>query len=97
MDIGQTIFRVRKEKGIKQKDLAKGAGISPTYLSQIEKGQRIPTIYTLEKISAEINIPFPVLSFLSLDINSIPEEKKFAYNQIKPLLDGLVEKIFLKQ
>jgi transcriptional regulator with XRE-family HTH domain len=35
MDIGQTILRVRKEKGIKQKDLAKGAGISSTYLSQI--------------------------------------------------------------
>lgn len=96
MDIGQTIFRVRKEKGIKQKDLARRAGISPTYLSQIENGQRSPTLVTLEKISAEINIPLSILSFLSLDINSIPEGKKFAYNQIKPLLDGLVEKIFLE-
>jgi hypothetical protein len=48
----------------------------------------------LEKISAEINIPLSILSFLSLDIDSIPEDKKFAYNQVKPLLDGLVEKIF---
>jgi XRE family transcriptional regulator, regulator of sulfur utilization len=94
MDIGQTILRVRKEKGIKQKDLAKGAGISPTYLSQIEKGQRVPRMDILEKISAEINIPLSILSFLSLDIDSIPEDKKFAYNQVKPLLDGLVEKIF---
>jgi transcriptional regulator with XRE-family HTH domain len=94
MDIGQTILRVRKEKGIKQKDLAKGAGISPTYLSQIEKGQRVPRLDVLEKISAEINIPLSILSFLSLDVESIPEDKKFAYNQVKPLLDGLVEKIF---
>jgi XRE family transcriptional regulator, regulator of sulfur utilization len=94
MDIGQTILRVRKEKGIKQKDLAKGAGISSTYLSQIEKGQRVPRMDILEKISAEINIPLSILSFLSLDIDSIPEDKKFAYNQVKPLLDGLVEKIF---
>ena len=94
MDIGQTILRIRKEKGIKQKDLAKGAGISPTYLSQIEKGQRVPRMDILEKISAEINIPLSILSFLSLDIDSIPEDKKFAYNQVKPLLDGLVEKIF---
>ncbi|HEY5536703.1 MAG TPA: helix-turn-helix transcriptional regulator [Ignavibacteria bacterium] len=94
MDIGPTILRVRKEKGIKQKDLARGAGISPTYLSQIEKGQRIPRIDILEKISAEINVPLSILSFLSLDIDSIPEDKKYAYNQVKPLLDGLVEKIF---
>jgi XRE family transcriptional regulator, regulator of sulfur utilization len=94
MDIGQTILRVRKEKGIKQKDLAKGAGISPTYLSQIEKGQRVPRMDILEKISAEINVPLSILSFLSLDVDSIPEDKKYAYNQVKPLLDGLVEKIF---
>jgi XRE family transcriptional regulator, regulator of sulfur utilization len=94
MDIGPTILRVRKEKGIKQKDLARGAGISPTYLSQIEKGQRIPRLDILEKISAEINVPLSILSFLSLDIDSIPEDKKYAYNQVKPLLDGLVEKIF---
>lgn len=94
MDIGPTILRVRKEKGIKQKDLARGAGISPTYLSQIEKGQRIPRLDILEKISVEINVPLSILSFLSLDIDSIPEDKKYAYNQVKPLLDGLVEKIF---
>lgn len=94
MDIGPTILRVRKEKGIKQKDLARGAGISPTYLSQIEKGLRIPRLDILEKISAEINVPLSILSFLSLDIDSIPEDKKYAYNQVKPLLDGLVEKIF---
>lgn len=94
MDIGQTILRIRKNKGIKQKELAKRAGITPTYLSQIENGQRIPRLDTLEKISSEIEIPLAVLSFLSLDIQSIPEDKKSAYSQIKPILDGFVEKIF---
>jgi transcriptional regulator with XRE-family HTH domain len=95
MDIGQTILRLRREKGIKQKDLAVRAGITPTYLSQIEKGVRIPRLDILEKISSEFNLPFSILSFLSLDINSIPDDKKVAYSQIKPLLDGFIEKIFL--
>jgi transcriptional regulator with XRE-family HTH domain len=95
MEIGRTILRLRREKGIKQKDLAIRAGISPTYLSQIEKGMRIPRIDILEKISAEFNIPLSILSFLSLDVNSVPDDKKIAYSQIKPLLDGFIEKIFL--
>ncbi|MCX6328144.1 MAG: helix-turn-helix transcriptional regulator, partial [Bacteroidia bacterium] len=66
MDIGPTILRLRKEKGIKQKDLARGAGISATYLSQIEKGLRVPRLDILEKISNEINVPLSILSFLSL-------------------------------
>ncbi len=95
MEIGLTIRRLRKEKGIQQKDFAEICGISQTYLSQIEKGKKTPTIDMLGKISEKLNIPFPVLSFLSLTEDLIPEEKREMYKKAEPLINSLLEGVFL--
>lgn len=95
MTIGETITKVRKDKDIKQKDLAASCNISQTYLSQIEKGFKIPTIDVLERISAGLGIPYPVLSFLSLDEGSIAEEKRVAYNSMKPIINGIIKELFM--
>lgn len=50
MKIGEKIKTIRLSKGIKQIELAKMAGISNTYLSDIEKGRTNPSIKTLAKI-----------------------------------------------
>lgn len=94
MNIGETIKILRKEKNIKQLDLAESSGISQTYLSQIEKGTKTPTIDVLEKISTNLGLPYPVLSFLSLDTNSISAEKKEIYNRFEPVISGLIKEIF---
>ncbi len=95
MKIGLTIRRLRKEKGIQQKDFAEMCGISQTYLSQIEKGRKTPTLDMLEKISKALKIPFPVLSFLSLSEDLVPEEKRDLYKRVEPLMHSLVEDVFL--
>lgn len=95
MNIGETIKHIRKEKKIKQGDLAEKSGISQTYLSQIEKGVKVPTVDILEKISNAIGMPFAVLSFLSLDSSMIPDDKKDVYDKFQPVISGLIKDIFL--
>ena len=95
MKVGATIKRLRKERGIRQIDFAKEVGISQTYLSQLENDDRNPTVAVLEKISNVLKIPYPVLSFLSLTEESVPEDKKEIYNKMEKVMFGLVEDVFL--
>lgn len=47
------LWAVRKEKGIKQYELARALGCSPSYLSKIEKGFQRPTV-KIKKLCAKI-------------------------------------------
>jgi len=51
----------REYKQIKVKELAKRAGITPSYLSQIETGKRNPTIDTLKAIAEALGIDVEML------------------------------------
>jgi transcriptional regulator with XRE-family HTH domain len=51
MEIGDKIKQIRQQKGIKQLELAAKAGISNTYLSDIEVGRTNPSIKTLKKLA----------------------------------------------
>jgi XRE family transcriptional regulator, regulator of sulfur utilization len=97
MDTGTTIKRLRKKKGFQQNKLAEKSGISQTYLAQIENGSRPATIETLEKICKILNVPLPILSFLSLDINSVDSKKREAYSRIEPAIRAMVEEFFLQE
>ena len=96
MDIGITIKKLRIRKKIQQNKLAEASGISQTYLSQIESGSRSATIDTLEKICEVLDIPLSILSFLSLNVNSIAPNKRDAYLKIEPKIKRLVEELFLQ-
>ena len=47
----------RVKKGIKQCNMAKELGITPQYLSKIEKGEAIPRLDIAQKVSSILNIP----------------------------------------
>lgn len=95
MNIGATIKDIRKRKGLSQHALAASSGISQTYLSQIEKGDRIsPTIDVLHKISAALELPYPVLEFLTLDYSDIEKEKLFAFKKIETAVNQLIKEFF---
>ena len=51
----------REYKQIKVKELAKRAGITPSYLSQIETGKRNPAIDTLKRIAKALGVDVEVL------------------------------------
>lgn len=65
--IGQNICKIRKERNLSQKALAKKIGIKdPSYISRLEKGQQNATIKTLEKISDALSVELDDLLPLSI-------------------------------
>ena len=97
MDIGGIIKKLRVNAGLKQGKLAEDCGISQAYLSQIEKGDRYPHIPTLKKISEVLEIPLPVLLFLSVDESDIPEKKRDAFRVLFPPIRALLVELFPKE
>lgn len=94
MTIGQVIKNLLKKKKISQVELAEKIGKSTTAVSQILKGQYSPTNETLDKISDVIDVPVPVLHFLTLSDEDIPVDKKALYDYLKPSMDRLLNDIF---
>jgi transcriptional regulator with XRE-family HTH domain len=94
MNLGVTIKNIRKQKGQTQSEFALACGISQTYLSQIENNQREPNLSTLKIISNELNVPLPILFFLSLNIDDIQQNKREAFEIISPSVKSLVNEFF---
>lgn len=49
-EIGKKIKKMRKERQMSQYKLAMEAGLSPSYIPDIEKGEKCPTVETLDSI-----------------------------------------------
>lgn len=56
MEIGAIIRKIRLGKNITQKDLAKAANISNSYLSDIEKGRSNPSLKTLRGLAKALEV-----------------------------------------
>ena len=59
--LGQRIRNYRTAKGLSQEKLAELSGCHPTYIGQIERGEKNATIESIEKISAALNISLSTL------------------------------------
>ncbi len=55
-EIGLRIKTLREKKELSQNGLANKAGISPTYIYQLERGEKSPTIEYLEFICEALDI-----------------------------------------
>ena len=54
--LGQNIRRLREAKGWSQEDYADRAGIHRTYVSEIERGKRNPTISVVARLAAPLDV-----------------------------------------
>lgn len=66
--VGQRIRELRNERRMSQEEVAFKAGISPAHLGQIERALKNPTIDTIAKIAAALDIP--VASLFTKDVVS---------------------------
>ncbi|MDA8096773.1 MAG: repressor LexA [Desulforudis sp.] len=57
MRVGEIIREARREQGWNQRQLAEASGLSPQYLSDIEKGRAKPSLKSLEKIAGALSVP----------------------------------------
>ena len=71
--LGQRIRNYRTQKGLSQDKLAELAGFHPTYIGQIERGEKNATLESIEKISSALNIS---LSKLFEKLDSSEENKR---------------------
>lgn len=71
MSIGDNIKKVRLEKNIKQSELAKKLGVSPSMIAQYENGTRKPKRDTVRRIAKELGVfdhqldPSMIMTFAS--------------------------------
>lgn len=94
MNIGQVIKDTRKQKGQTQTEFALSCGITQTYLSQIENNAKEPNLSTLKVISSCLDIPLPILFFMSLNEEDVALEKRQAFGIINPAVKSLISEFF---
>ena len=54
--LGHNVRRLREAKGWSQEDYADRAGIHRTYVSDIERGRRNPTVTVVEKLAKPLGV-----------------------------------------
>lgn len=57
IDIGKKVKKYREAKGLSSRELAKLAAITPSMLSQIERGLANPSIQTLKVLAKTLDVP----------------------------------------
>ncbi|MBQ2396363.1 MAG: helix-turn-helix transcriptional regulator [Bacteroidales bacterium] len=53
---GKKLVELRKKQNISQEELADRCGFHRTYIGSLERGEKSPTLNTLEKLSKGLNI-----------------------------------------
>lgn len=73
---GRRVKHYRTEKGLSQEKFAEICGLHPTYIGQVERGEKNCTLESAEKISLGLGIPLEnlVCKITSDDNNSIPND-----------------------
>ncbi len=75
-ELGDEIKRIRGERGVSQRTLARKAGVSNTTLAYIEAGETNPRPDTLKKIAEALNISYEELLIKAGYLSPDSEEDK---------------------
>ena len=54
--LGRNLRRLRKQKGLSQEQFAFDSGIHRTYVSDLERGARNPTIRIIDKLAKTLDV-----------------------------------------
>jgi transcriptional regulator with XRE-family HTH domain len=82
VNVGRKIRELRKSRGLPLKQLAEGAGVSPSLISQVENNRVDPSLSTLRKIALTMGVPvFALIAESSPDEASlVPKAKRRRVN-----------------
>lgn len=64
MIIGERIRSLREQKGLSQGDIEKASGLLRCYISRVEHGHTVPSLDTLERFAAALDVPLYRLFYL---------------------------------
>lgn len=63
--LGEALRLIRVYHDLKQKEAAERVGVSTSYISEIERGTKTPTLDVIEKYAREFDIPVSSIMFFS--------------------------------
>lgn len=93
-EIGKRIRNYRTQQKLSQEELAEKCSLHPTYIGQVERGEKNATLESICKIAAGLNVSLSVL-FENIDGTAIAERSYAgeAYDLIQELPTGVQEKV----
>ena len=56
MNLGESIQKLRREKGLSQGEMQKRTGILRSYLSRVENGHTVPSFATLQHLASAMEV-----------------------------------------
>lgn len=91
MKIGKQVHERRKELGLSLRDLGELAGVTASFLSQVENDQVSPSLNSLQSIATALNVPmFSLLNDTpSGNVVRIGERRRFSFEDSKISYDLL--------
>lgn len=87
--LGKRLKQIRSDMGLSQEELAYRCSMQASHIGQIERGQKSPTLDTLEKLASGLNITVSELTDYSKDITVIHDD---VINKINSYLNKLDNK-----
>ena len=108
IDVGKKIAEFRKSKDLSMKQLSELTNVTPSMLSQIERGLANPSLNTLKSIAKALGIP--LFTLFTIDANTddlvvrsnmrkkitFAENNDFSYELLSPNLSGAIEFVLMK-
>ena len=76
MYIGYAIKRLRIERGLKQSQLAKNAGINQGYLSELESCKKYPGSLIIHKLAIALDVKEQIIFDIAKNHESIDDDLK---------------------
>jgi transcriptional regulator with XRE-family HTH domain len=76
MVIGTRLRALREERKLSQGDIEKRTGLLRCYISRVENGHTVPSIETLEKLAAALEIPLYQLFYEGEEPPPLPNLSK---------------------
>ena len=74
---------IQKSKGMSLNEIGRKTGLSKSFISRVNNGERGLTITSLLKLQQKLNIALPLLFLEVIDTESVPKEIKEQYEAIR--------------
>lgn len=88
-EIGKRIRNYRTQLKLSQEELAEKCSLHPTYIRQVERGEKNATIESISRITAGLDVP---LSTLFENLERTAAAKKNCAGEAYDLIQGLPSK-----
>lgn len=89
--LGEALRLIRVYHDLKQKDAAARLGVSTSYISDLERGDRTPTLAVIQKYAKVFDMPVSSIMFFAenIDGSDISGARSFVAGKVLALLQFL--------